>query len=556
MKSDGGQRGWATGPSPASDNARVKALVGLTAGILAAAVLGAPVARAAAPRVPGPTAVPTVDNDGGATNLPAAKTSAVLRGTLTGGPADVFVCWGVSDGGTNTTAWQHVLSLGELDDGAFATNVTGVTYGEQFYYRCTATNAEGRAWAPATAAFIGRRPDLPVLDGLALWLDASQLAGFADGQEVETWSDASGFGRHAIGLSAPPPGLPWFVPDQLNGRPVVRFRPDGRGWFTFPKLTNIRSVFWVLKEASVGEHFLLGDDQTYHFHRGGAGRIWSGAWVSPNVANGTTRLMGNVVDGRTTALGGGYRLVSVVTAGDVTASTVTLDRGNVDAQRAWEGDIAEILIYSTALTGDEERRVGSYLTTKYALPANYTYPADLVNGLASDVTTTSAVLNASLAVPDTVYDVRAYWGTADGGTNAEAWAFAADAGRYTNAAPANLAWLVTGLASNTVYFYTFRATNLAEGIWASPSAVLMTGEVDIEATEPLASEAGPTAGGFTVSRPVTATNVALTVYYTVGGTASNGVDYAWLNDRVTIPEGSTSATIAISAVDRPFGGRA
>jgi hypothetical protein len=71
--------------------------------------------------------------------------------------------------------------------------------------------------------------------------------------------------------------------------------------------------------------------------------------------------------------------------------------------------------------------------------------------------------------------------------------------------------------------------------------------VTIYATDPLASETGKT-GAFTVFRTGTATN-SLTVFYAIGGTASNGVDYATLSHTVSIPAGERSAQILITPID-------
>ena len=76
----------------------------------------------------------------------------------------------------------------------------------------------------------------------------------------------------------------------------------------------------------------------------------------------------------------------------------------------------------------------------------------------------------------------------------------------------------------------------------------MTGEAWIEAIDAGAAEDGTDNGAFRVSRPGSATNASLRVNYTVGGTASNGVDYALLGDWVEIPEGATNAQIAVSPV--------
>ena len=55
-------------------------------------------------------------------------------------------------------------------------------------------------------------------------------------------------------------------------------------------------------------------------------------------------------------------------------------------------------------------------------------------------------------------------------------------------------------------------------------------------------------GIFTVIR-TGRTNQALRVSYAVRGTASNGVDYAWLPGEVTIPAGESSANVEVAAID-------
>jgi hypothetical protein len=64
---------------------------------------------------------------------------------------------------------------------------------------------------------------------------------------------------------------------------------------------------------------------------------------------------------------------------------------------------------------------------------------------------------------------------------------------------------------------------------------------------------GPEDAVFTVCR-IGATNSSLTVTYAIGGTASNGVDYAALPGVVTIPAGETEATITIVPMDNQTNG--
>ncbi len=95
----------------------------------------------------------------------------------------------------------------------------------------------------------------------------------------------------------------------------------------------------------------------------------------------------------------------------------------------------------------------------------------------------------------------------------------------------------------------------AEYTVGSPSSATVTiadddalPTVTISASDPSASEAGPDPGTFTVSRAGGPTG-ALTVNYTVGGTASSGGDYTPLSGSVTIPSGSTSAPFSVTPID-------
>jgi Divergent InlB B-repeat domain/PA14 domain len=85
-------------------------------------------------------------------------TSAVLRGVLSsGGPAQAWICWGATDGGTSSTgAWQNVISMGTFMDGVtFSNLVTGLSTNTTYFYRCTATNAYGSDWSDTAATFSG-----------------------------------------------------------------------------------------------------------------------------------------------------------------------------------------------------------------------------------------------------------------------------------------------------------------------------------------------------------------------------------------------------------------
>ena len=72
------------------------------------------------------------------------------------------------------------------------------------------------------------------------------------------------------------------------------------------------------------------------------------------------------------------------------------------------------------------------------------------------------------------------------------------------------------------------------------------------ASDAAASETGGDTGTFTLSAsPAPSTD--LTVTYTLGGSAVNGLDYEPLASSVVIPAGQTTVTVVVSPVDDPFG---
>jgi hypothetical protein len=97
----------------------------------------------------------------------------------------------------------------------------------------------------------------------------------------------------------------------------------------------------------------------------------------------------------------------------------------------------------------------------------------LVNVGATDVTTNTATLIASLVCPATNYTVYAYWNTVNGGTDPVLWTNSIYLGSWTNATTTNVSATVMGLKPNTSYFFTFRASNTTETLWA-PEALGFT----------------------------------------------------------------------------------
>ncbi|MBN2309256.1 MAG: DUF2341 domain-containing protein, partial [Candidatus Hydrogenedentes bacterium] len=140
----------------------------------------------------------------------------------------------------------------------------------------------------------------------------------------------------------------------------------------------------------------------------------------------------------------------------------------------------------------------------------------------------------------------AFWGPADGGVDAAAWAHTTPLERLDNG---QLAASLPGLTPGEDYYYRFRAQNSYGHAWAPESGTFTTAAVTVRAADPRADEIGGDTGTFTISRPANATRRDLTVQFTIAGTAESGRDFQPIAGSVTIPAGSASVDVPVIPVD-------
>ena len=96
--------------------------------------------------------------------------------------------------------------------------------------------------------------------------------------------------------------------------------------------------------------------------------------------------------------------------------------------------------------------------------------------------------------------------------------------------------------------YTLGATTTATATIVSDDVAPTLPTVTLSTTDAAAAEANRDPGTFTVTRSG-ATTAALTVNYSISGTATNGTDFDNLTGSVVIPAGATSATITVRPAD-------
>ncbi len=96
--------------------------------------------------------LPVVDNGNGASAV--GVTSARLNGNLIsdgGTNTTVRFYWGLVNGGAVATNWGTNVALAAASVGPVVADATGLTPGAIYWYRCSASNAAGAVWAPASS---------------------------------------------------------------------------------------------------------------------------------------------------------------------------------------------------------------------------------------------------------------------------------------------------------------------------------------------------------------------------------------------------------------------
>lgn len=205
------------------------------------------------------------------------------------------------------------------------------------------------------------------VSNLYYWFKADALS-LNDGDAVTTWTDSSGSARNATQATAS--AKPTFKTSILNGKPVVRFDGGDSLATASATLTQPFTTFIVTRASVVKNQirFLMGSNYIYNDTTSGAS-LYGGGTAFTFTSN---VLQWNVWD-----------YVSSGASSDVTVNGGTPTTGNPGSTGmsgtaarigdhtsggfGLEGDIAEIIVYTAALSSADREKIRRYLSEKYGI---------------------------------------------------------------------------------------------------------------------------------------------------------------------------------------------
>lgn len=210
----------------------------------------------------------------------------------------------------------------------------------------------------------------PDLGSLEAWFDAGQIPFVTDGSTIQTWPDVGGKARDATQATAG--NRPSYQTAELNAHPIVRF--DGTTDFmeTAAFSAALAQPFTIV---AVVRRNTEGTLDTFAAGRANRVRLQATATDDWQIDAGSAAaggdpdtawhvLVATYTDTDLLHVDGVQVISAAVGANTLDGLTLGADEA---AANFLDGDLAEVIVYSKALTTDERQRLEDYLGRKYAL---------------------------------------------------------------------------------------------------------------------------------------------------------------------------------------------
>jgi hypothetical protein len=205
--------------------------------------------------------------------------------------------------------------------------------------------------------------------GCAGWWDASDASSITQsGGLISQWNDKSGNGRHATASGTTRP----TYTGTRNGRNVITFDGTGNRMNTTLVDSATQTILFVAKAAATGAP---GTRRvvSYQAERGFfASSGWN--WFSPNAGTGVSPTDYNVASGVITnntsmlVYGNGFAVSAAFDPFNAGATTFVLGSENASTVfNLFQGEIAEVVVFNTALSDADRARVERYLSLKWGI---------------------------------------------------------------------------------------------------------------------------------------------------------------------------------------------
>lgn len=227
------------------------------------------------------------------------------------------------------------------------------------------------------------------LAGIRVWFKAESL-NLADNAAVASWADSSGLG--IVAAQATGTQQPLYVASAINGKPAVRF--DGVNdslLFTTPHLDLTNKTIFVVGKARVSLNavrLFLGNSSA-NYYVGGAGgnktvtshsnMALAQVFYSPTLLSFPSGQFA-ILSYRWSVSGPSVSVSHYI--GGSLSGTLSNTQGHHpdpfnnwslgalfsgDTANCWDGEIAELIVYDTALTDANRGKVENYLKQKYGI---------------------------------------------------------------------------------------------------------------------------------------------------------------------------------------------
>ena len=199
-------------------------------------------------------------------------------------------------------------------------------------------------------------PEFVATDAI-FWLDASDSSTITlDGANVNTWQSKVGNRTASKNGTAP------VYDDTTYGIPTIDFGATGSGKdMSYSNMTNIRTVFWVIKIEKNANAFFLGG-ANYHFHREeNTAAYASGHFQQQGMWNGTDELVPSLDIPNPSR----FHVVCAKMSKDCTSNSLTKDR-NISGRNGGR-QLSELICFSRYLTDEERIAVTEYLQRKWGV---------------------------------------------------------------------------------------------------------------------------------------------------------------------------------------------